>query len=118
MAKRVLVLEDDPTLYELLHELLGFEGYTVSQPADLANVVAEVKATPPDAMLVDVNLKRMNGLELLTKLRNEAELKNVIILLSSGLDYSDESMKRGANGFLQKPYMPDELINLLGQHVK
>lgn len=118
MAKRILVLEDEALLYDLLRELLGLEGYEVSQPSDWNNVVAEVKASMPNAVLMDVNLKGgVNGLDLLTQIRADASLKDVCILLSSGLDYREESIKRGANGFLQKPYMPDELVNLLGQQV-
>lgn len=119
MAKRILVLEDEATLFELLRELLGFEGYEVSQPADFGNLVAEMKAAKPDAVLVDVNLKGgLNGLDLVSQIRADASLKDVFVLVSSGLDYSEESMKRGANGFLQKPYMPDELVNLLDPKVK
>jgi DNA-binding response OmpR family regulator len=118
MAKHILVVEDDPSLYQLLHELLGFEGFTVSQPADLGALVPELKANPPDAALIDVNLKGVNGLDLLSQIRGEDSLNNMCVLLCSGLDYREESMKRGANGFLQKPYMPDELVNLLDQHLK
>lgn len=119
MPKRILVFEDDPTLYELLHELLGFEGFEVSQPADLNNVVAEMKADLPDAVLMDVNLKGgVSGLDLIAQIRSDVSLKDVYVLLTSGLDYRDESIKRGASDFLQKPYMPDELVKLLDQKVK
>lgn len=119
MPKRILVFEDDPTLYELLQELLGFEGFQVSQPADLNNIVAGMKAERPDAVLMDVHLKGgVNGLDLISQIRADDSLKDVYVVLTSGLDYREESLKHGADDFLQKPYMPDELVKLLDQKVK
>jgi DNA-binding response OmpR family regulator len=115
MPKRIMVLEDEQTLYELLHDLLGFEGYEVSKPQNLQTLIEEMRVQPPDAMLIDVNLKGVNGLDLLDQIRADEQLKSIPVLLSSGLDYRRESQQRGADGFLQKPYMPDELVKLLAQ---
>ncbi len=118
MPKRIMVLEDEKTLYELLHDLLGFEGYEVSRPQNLQNLIEEMRVQLPDAMLIDVNLKGANGLDLLDQIRADEKLKSIPVLLSSGLDYRRESQKRGADGFLMKPYMPEELVNLLKSKIK
>jgi DNA-binding response OmpR family regulator len=118
MLKRIMVLEDEQTLYELLHDLLGFEGYEVSKPQNLQTLIEEMHAQLPDAMIIDVNLKGVNGLDLLDQIRADEQLKSIPVLLSSGLDYRRESEQRGADGFLMKPYMPDELFQLLKSKIK
>jgi DNA-binding response OmpR family regulator len=117
MPKTILVLEDEPQLYELLSDLLGFEGYQVRKPADIGGLVEELKASPPDAVLMDVNLKGANGLDLLGKIRADSALQKLVVLLSSGLDYQQEALERGADAFLLKPYMPAELIKALNDNL-
>jgi len=118
MPKTIMVLEDEPMLFELLHDLLGLEGYQVIKPQSLENVLSEINAERPDAMLIDVNLKDANGLDLLSKIRGTEELKDMVVLLSSGSDYRQESAQRGADGFLMKPYMPDDLLTALKERIK
>ncbi len=115
MPKKVMVLEDEPMMFELLNELLGLEGYQVTKPKSLDNILAELTADRPDAVLIDVNLKDANGLDLLSKIRADQQLKDMIVLLSSGSDYRQESVQRGADGFLMKPYMPEDLLTALKQ---
>jgi DNA-binding response OmpR family regulator len=115
MHKTVMVLEDEPMLFELLHELLGLEGYQVTSPKSLDNILAELSADRPDAMLIDVHLKDANGLDLLSKIRADQALKDLVVFLSSGSDYRQESLQRGADGFLMKPYMPEDLLTALKQ---
>ncbi|MEX2162548.1 MAG: response regulator [Anaerolineales bacterium] len=115
MPKHVMVLEDEPVLFELLEGLLSLEGYRVSKLASLEHLVPELKTDRPDAVLIDVNLKGANGLDLLGKIRSDQELKGMVVLLTSGADYRQEAEDRGADGFLMKPYMPDDLISVLRQ---
>jgi len=112
-----MVLEDEKTLYGLLHDLLQFEGYEVIQPTTFETLIEDMRTQPPEAVLIDVDLKGVNGLDLLDKIRADEGLKSIPVLLTSGLDYSRESLHRGADGFLQKPYMPDELVKLLAQKI-
>ncbi|HKY78825.1 MAG TPA: response regulator [Anaerolineales bacterium] len=115
MPKTVMVLEDEPMLFDLLVELLGLEGYKVTQPNSLENILSELSANRPDAVLIDVHLKDANGLDLLSKIRADRDLKGLVVLLSSGNDYRQESVRRGADGFLMKPYMPEDLLAALKQ---
>jgi len=117
MPKTVMVLEDEPMLFGLLEALLGLEGYQVTRPNSLDDIVEEVRAGQPDALLIDVNLKHANGLELLSKIRADEELKHLVVLLSSGIDYRRECEQRGADGFLMKPYMPEDLMKALHQNL-
>lgn len=117
MPKTIMVLEDEPHLFELLESLLSLEGYRVSQPPSPAELLPSLHSLRPNAVLIDVNLKGANGLDLLGKIRADEALKGLVVLLSSGTDYRQEALEQGADGFLQKPYMPDDLVDVLKQKV-
>jgi DNA-binding response OmpR family regulator len=114
MAK-VMLIEDDPTMLSLLNTLLEIEGYEVAQIDTFDNVVESVRFVAPDVILMDVNLDNADGIKLLESIRKENELQNIKVIMSSGMDFNDESLSKGANGFLLKPYMPDELITKINQ---
>ena len=115
MPKQVMVLEDEPILFELLDSLLTLEGYRVTKPATSKELLPDLRAYRPDAVLIDVNLKDANGLELLGKIRSDEALKDMVVLLTSGADYREEAGEQGADGFLMKPYMPEDLVSVLKQ---
>jgi len=94
----------------LLKALLEIEGYQVVNSRDHARVVEMIKQAPPDIVLLDVNLRECNGLELLEELRQHYRADQLPVILSSGTDFRDEGLKKGANDFIMKPYMPEELI--------
>jgi DNA-binding response OmpR family regulator len=112
MAK-ILLAEDDPTMVSLLGTLLKMEGFEV-QAIDIdADVPAIVQRERPDALLMDVHLGGQNGLDILDALRNNLDLQDVRVVMTSGLNVQDECLLRGANAFLLKPFMPDDLLRLL-----
>jgi DNA-binding response OmpR family regulator len=113
--KKIVLIEDDETMRNLLTTLLGMENFN-AVPLNIASesdIVDKIDLENPDALLLDIHLRQGNGLSILTKLRNNPSTKELIILMTSGMDLREECIKDGANGFLLKPYMPDELINWL-----
>jgi DNA-binding response OmpR family regulator len=113
--KKIVLIEDDETMRSLLTTLLGMEKFfAIPLPiVDENSIVEKIDREHPDALLLDVHLKGGNGLSILSKLRNNPSTQELIILITSGMDLHEESFKNGANGFLLKPYMPEELINWL-----
>lgn len=109
MAK-VLLVEDDPTMLSLLKTLLEIEGFQVIQPGAFTRIVEQAKTELPDVLLVDVHLEDISGLDILDGLRADAQTRNIPVIMSSGMDFSGECLQKGANDFIMKPYMPDELI--------
>ena len=113
---KVMLVEDDYTMLSLLITFLEVEGYEVvkvngsENTYNLENLLRLLREEYPTLMLVDVNLKYANGLDLLRGIRNDPDFKDIKILMSSGMDFTYQSMEEGADGFLLKPYMPDELI--------
>lgn len=107
---KVLLAEDDFTMVSLLKTLLKMEGYEVVAIEADGDVIASARAEKPDILLMDVHLFSQNGLDILDQLRKSADTSNLRILMSSGANVKDECMNRGADGFLMKPYMPDDLF--------
>ena len=112
---KVLLVEDDKTMLSLLTTLLGIEGYEVLQLDDdsEAGIIRSICNQLPDLVMMDVNLSQANGLDVLRQVRQQSDCQGVRILMSSGMDLRLESRDAGADGFIQKPYMPDDLIRQL-----
>ncbi len=68
--------------------------------------------------VVDVNLRTGSGLDLVREIRHAPEIKDIRILMSSGLNLKQECMQAGADGFIMKPFMPDELIMLIHRTIQ
>ena len=115
---KILLAEDDPTMVSLLKTLLKMEGFDViALPAD-ADVSEAVRKEKPDVLLLDVHLGPQSGLDILDSMANTPETRNTRVVMSSGSNVKEECLRRGAFGFLLKPYMPDELITVLKQAIK
>jgi DNA-binding response OmpR family regulator len=119
---RVMLVEDDPTMYQLLNTLLSLEGFEVHTALGDGDILTSVQRDCPDVVLLDVHLKvgggkEVNGFELLKTLRSSEDLKDTKVIMSSGIDFRMKSAAEGADGFLLKPYMPDELIKMIKELV-
>ncbi|HEX6305655.1 MAG TPA: response regulator [Anaerolineales bacterium] len=115
---KVMLIDDDKNMLSLLDTLLALEGYDVSKlGADLSlegqEIRYAIKRENPDLLMMDVHLNQVNGLDgfdLLRQLRRDSDLAEMKILISSGMDFSDKCIREGADGFVLKPYMPEELL--------
>lgn len=114
MAK-VLLAEDDPTMMALLQTLLKMEGFEVLALDVDSDVPAAVQHEKPDVLLMDVHLGQQSGMEILERIRRDQELAHVRVVMTSGLNMKEECLGHGANAFLMKPFMPDDLLSLLKQ---
>lgn len=114
MAK-ILLAEDDPTMISLLKTLLKMEGFEVVAIDVDADVPSMVLQEMPDAIFMDVHLSGKNGLQILESIRKNQDFANIRIVMTSGLNMREECLSRGASAFLMKPFMPDDLLNVLKQ---
>jgi DNA-binding response OmpR family regulator len=69
-------------------------------------------------MLMDVHLGRKNGVDVLTEMRKQDDLKEMVVIMSSGMNMEYECKDAGANAFLLKPFMPDDLIAIIRRNSK
>ena len=112
MAK-VLLAEDDATMVSLLQTLLKMEGYEVVALDVDSDVAGAVQREKPHALFMDVHLGGQSGMKILQKIRKNRENEAVRIIMTSGLNMKDECIRSGADAFLLKPFMPDDLIRAL-----
>ncbi len=115
--KKVMLIEDDPTMISLLGTLLDMEGYQVVKVQKFDAVLAVVTSEMPDVILMDVHLNQADGLVFLKEIRQSEATKAIKVIMSSGMDKSYESQQAGADDFLLKPYMPDELISKIHEYL-
>lgn len=107
----VLVVEDDRAVRDSLRRSLEFNGYRVSQAADGAEALAGIASVNPDAVIMDVMMPRLDGLETTRALR--AVGNKVPILMLTARDAVDErvdGLDAGADDYLTKPFALDELL--------
>lgn len=113
---KICLIDDDPTMISLLKTFLGFEGYDVLPLGDgdsRAQILDAIRRESPALALIDVNLRSINGLDLLGDIRQDAAVGAMRVIMSSGMNFRDRCLQAGADDFLMKPYMPDDLVKLL-----
>lgn len=116
--EKVMLVEDDATMLTVLRTLLEIENFRVAVAPDKkteAEIVESIRQEAPDVILMDVYLRQANGLKIMRMLRADPDpqLKDVRVVMSSGMPVKEECLAAGANSFLLKPFMPDELIQML-----
>ena len=114
---KIMLAEDDQTMITLLETLLGMEGYQVVSLGVRDDVFESVRREQPDVLLLDVHLPHVNGLDVLDQVRGNDETKDLKVVMTSGLNLELECKNHGANDFLLKPYMPDDLLNILKRNL-
>ncbi len=100
---RILHIEDDPANRLLVRKLLKGDGYEVIDAADGFEGVRLACASPPDLVLVDLNIPNLDGFEVTLRLRSEASLKGVPIVAITAEGDRETSLAVGCDGFIQKP---------------
>jgi CheY-like chemotaxis protein len=116
--KKILVVEDDPVNQTILSDFLAANGYLTIAASSGPEGIEKFDQDAPDLMLVDVQLPRKNGFELVREIKSRPNGKAVRILLMSAVysdrDQSSRTVQLGAlaDGYLSKPF---DLVNLLNQ---
>ncbi len=111
---KILLVEDDSTMRVLLKTLLELDGHKVSLLTDpKQDILQSVLDQRPELLIMDVNLRYANGIEVLKTIRQHPIDWKLHIFMTSGMDLREECSRAGADGFLMKPYMPDELSRQL-----
>jgi DNA-binding response OmpR family regulator len=108
---RILVVDDDPTVSDVLRRYLERAGYAVEHAADGPAALASFADTRPDLVLLDLMLPGIDGLEVCRRLRADAAAVPVIMLTALG-DEADRitGLRLGADDYVTKPFSPRELV--------
>jgi CheY-like chemotaxis protein len=112
---KVMIVDDDRNTVKLLQTLLELDGFEVVVSPRGADVVPVAEQTSPDIFLMDYHLADMDGVDAVRQLRAHERFANAPIIMTSGLDVSDEAMEAGATTFLIKPFEPGDLSPLFNK---
>jgi phosphate regulon transcriptional regulator PhoB len=113
MAQRVLIVEDEPDIRDLLVFHLEGEGYQVTACRSGAEALRVARAGPPDLVLLDLMLPEMDGLEVCRRLRQDPATQGLpIVMLTARGDEVDRvlGLELGADDYVVKPFSPRELV--------
>src|SRR5271170_4286032 len=111
--KRVLLIEDDRDIVELVRYNLEREGFQVGAATDGATGLAQVRKTPPDILLLDLMLPKLSGLEICKEIRRDQALNRLpILMLTARGEEADRvvGLEMGADDYVTKPFSPRELV--------
>ena len=110
MSGRILVVDDDVALAEMISIVLRGEGYTPVQAFDGAQALAAIEASQPDLVLLDVMLPGLDGIEVCSRIRETSGVP--IIMLTAKGDTTDvvRGLESGADDYVVKPFNPKELV--------
>ena len=108
---RVLVVDDDRAVRESLRRSLEFNGYAVTLAADGAEALASIAGRPPDALVIDVMMPRLDGIETTRALRTAGnDLPILVLTARDSVGDRVEGLDAGADDYLTKPFALDELL--------
>jgi two-component system response regulator MprA len=107
---RVLVVEDDTEIAEVLRRSLRMEGYDVRLSADGVDALQESEVFEPDAVVLDLGLPRMDGVEVARRLRSEGDVPILMLTARDGVDARVEGLDSGADDYVVKPFERQELL--------
>ncbi len=118
MTTRVLITEDEPNIVESLTFILRREGYDVSSALDGETALLRLQRDPPDLVILDVMLPKVNGFEVLKRIKADPALRHlpVMVLTAKGQAHDRRTAEEiGASAFITKPFSNRDIIEQVGR---
>ena len=117
MSRRALVVEDSVSMRQMIGDTLEQAGFQVTQAEDgVAALECLQDSSPPDLVLTDLNMPRMDGITLVREIRRQEAMKFTPVLLlttESQLEKKQEAQRAGATGWIVKPFHPKKLLQVI-----
>src|SRR5438552_5405610 len=107
---RILVVDDDSRIRDVLRRQLSYEGYQVDLAADSKEAFAQAADNPPDLVVLDWMLPGMSGLEICRRLRQADDFPILMLTAKGTLEDKVDGLDSGADDYLVKPFQPEELL--------
>jgi putative nucleotidyltransferase with HDIG domain len=115
---RILVVDDETSIRELCSRILG-RMYTVAVAGDGPTALAMARAQVPDLVLTDIRMPGISGLEAARQIIADAPDVSVVVMTGfNDFDNLRETVKLGVNGFIMKPFTPDDLLKTIGEGLR
>lgn len=120
MAKTVMIVEDNPLHMKLFTDILEAQGYDTLRTADAENFLELAREHHPDLILLDVRLPFVSGLDLLARIKEESDLKDIpVVAVTAAADEweRDEYLNRGFADFLPKPIAIPNFLRTVAEFI-
>ncbi|MFP2927048.1 response regulator [Pyxidicoccus sp. 3LG] len=112
--KRLLIVDDELAIVEALQDILSVEGYDIVTAFNGAEGLQRMAASRPDLVLLDLMMPVMDGREMLRRMREDASLHDIPVVVMSAGRISDEERRSSAR-FLAKPFELDVLLDTISE---
>jgi DNA-binding response OmpR family regulator len=108
--QRVLVVDDEPAIRDVVAKYLRDEGFIVDEAGDGIAALEQAAASPPDLLILDLNLPHLSGVEVFRRLRERSDVP--VIMLTSRVNEVDRvvGLELGADDYVGKPFSPREVV--------
>ena len=113
-AQRVLVVDDDETVIDVVRRYLEREGYEVDTATDGSLALEQALASPPDLLVLDLMLPGLDGVEVCRRLRQAHSLPVIMLTARGDVDDRITGLEVGADDYVTKPFSPRELTARVG----
>jgi CheY-like chemotaxis protein len=112
---RILVIDDEPDVVRLILKILSGRGHEVQVARDGASALARVKHEPPDVILLDSDLPKIDGAEVCRRLKADSTTAEIPIVLmtSAYIDIFDVDAEGGPDAFVVRPFVREVLANVV-----
>jgi CheY-like chemotaxis protein len=117
----IFIVDDDPQMVELMSAWLMAEGHSVASDTAGSTALPQIALQKPDAVLVDLMMAQVNGLELVGELRSRPESRDAaIVMVSARTDglWADRALEAGADGFIHKPLTREEFVLKVSEFIE
>ncbi len=120
-GEKIILVDDDPSIVELFHDILEGRGYQVKTFQRGWEALQAVSRERPDLMILDIMMPRVNGYEVCQILKENPKTENIPVIFLTALSHQEAlrlAADGGADDFLVKPCTPDRLIRHVERHLK
>ena len=110
--RRILIVEDHPTMREAMRLVLEGEGFVIEEAADGETALAAIHGSPPDLLFLDLNIPGTSGTGVLEAVRADSAFADVrvIVVTAAGEEGRAEALRLGADEYFTKPFSPTALL--------
>ena len=117
MPKKILVIDDDPTLIKMVQPFLESHGFSVAAAMNGEEGIEKLKSDRPDLIILDVQMPKMNGYTFIFEMKKIGGARSIPIIVLTAKEGMAEIFKvEGVREYITKPFKPEVLLNHINKH--
>jgi len=121
LPKKIIIVEDQPDVADLLEEMLGIDGYLVTKIHSSTGALSVIQAEKPDVVLLDIMMPDISGLEVLRFMRREPDMQGTPVVIVSARTLPEDirtGLDAGATAYLTKPVDVNKLRETVARVIR